>query len=268
MAVVEIHTGIISSPKHAPLSDGALRLWLNALCWSKEHLTDGFIPEGTLRLLHLEPSQFLPELLRVLVPGKGPLWHRAKGGYTIHDYEQWQETKGRVQERRQQWRERKNRQRVTRDVTQDVPLSVPRDVHARVPRASRVIHAHSPSDGSGGGRGIKQIPPTPKGEDALFAAFWDAYPRHIGKAAAFKAWKKIKPDPTLAEAMISAIAWQRRQLAWTKEDGAFIPYPATWLNARRWEDEHPDGPVDGRMLDDDGEGTPLPPWRPGEGARR
>jgi hypothetical protein len=25
---------------------------------------------------------------------------------------------------------------------------------------------------------------------------------------------------------------------WTKEGGQYIPYPATWLNAKGWEDEY------------------------------
>jgi hypothetical protein len=27
---------------------------------------------------------------------------------------------------------------------------------------------------------------------------------------------------------------------WNKENGQYIPYPATWLNKRRWEDEVPE----------------------------
>ncbi len=145
MAVVNIHTGVATSPKHAPLSDPAFRLWTHALLWSKEHLTDGFIPAGMLATLHPRGPRVVAELLRVLVPGKGPLWHEVEGGYQIHDYQDWQDTKARVQERRQQWRTRQDRKRsttsvrgVTRDTTRDV----------------RVSHANRPSDGSGGGRGI------------------------------------------------------------------------------------------------------------------
>ena len=69
-----------------------------------------------------------------------------------------------------------------------------------------------------------------------FTKFWQAYPRKVGKGAAEKAWLKLKPD---LQIVLSALAWQSRQDGWTKEQGAFIPHPATYLNQRRWEDEKP-----------------------------
>lgn len=86
----------------------------------------------------------------------------------------------------------------------------------------------------------KQIPPqSPKGEDALFATFWDSYPRHVGKAVAAKAFDRLKVTPSMLQAMLDALTWQRQQDGWTKDGGAFIPHPSTWLNQRRWEDEQP-----------------------------
>jgi hypothetical protein len=37
--------------------------------------------------------------------------------------------------------------------------------------------------------------------------------------------------------MLEALDWQRRQPGWLKDGGQFVPYPASWLNARSWEDE-------------------------------
>lgn len=142
---MNLHTGIQSSPKHAMLSDAAFRLWTHALCWSKEHLTDGFLPSKMLPTFHPKAAKHAPELLREVLPGTGPLWHAVEGGYAIHDYAQWQETKDRVQERRQSWRDRQSKKRD--GVTPIVTAGVTRD--------SRECHADSPSDGSGGGRGSK-----------------------------------------------------------------------------------------------------------------
>ena len=69
-----------------------------------------------------------------------------------------------------------------------------------------------------------------------FTEFWQAYPRKVGKGAAEKAWVKLKPN---LQTVLSALAWQSRQDGWTKDQGAFIPHPATYLNQRRWEDEKP-----------------------------
>lgn len=111
MAAVTVHTGIVTGPKHAPLSDGAFRLWVHALCWSKEHLTDGFVPSHMLTSLHPRASKLVPELLTVFVPGKAPLWEQAPGGYVVHDYTDWQDSSETVQERRRKWRKKKEGKR-------------------------------------------------------------------------------------------------------------------------------------------------------------
>ena len=37
--------------------------------------------------------------------------------------------------------------------------------------------------------------------------------------------------------MLAALEQQRQSHDWQKEGGRYIPYPATWLNQGRWEDE-------------------------------
>lgn len=70
-----------------------------------------------------------------------------------------------------------------------------------------------------------------------FAVFWQAYPRRRGKADALKAWKALKPDAALVEQILAAVAFARESPDWRREGGQFIPYPATWLRRRGWEDE-------------------------------
>ena len=98
----------------------------------------------------------------------------------------------------------------------------------------------------------KDIPPiSPKGKtdcSDLFNQFWTAYPKHIAKQSAVKAFEKLKPDEKLLEAMLKAIEMQRESKQWEKDGGAFIPYPATWLNQRRWEDELPQVETDNVFL--------------------
>ena len=98
----------------------------------------------------------------------------------------------------------------------------------------------------------KDIPPiSPKGKtdcSDLFNQFWDAYPKHIAKQSAVKAFEKLKPDEKLLEAMLKAIELQKESKQWEKDGGAFIPYPATWLNQRRWEDELPQVETDNVFL--------------------
>ncbi len=73
--------------------------------------------------------------------------------------------------------------------------------------------------------------------DELFDRFWAVYPRKAGKDAAIKAWGKIKPDAQLTDVIVKAVENQRCSEQWRRDNGQYIPYPATWLNGRRWEDE-------------------------------
>lgn len=75
----------------------------------------------------------------------------------------------------------------------------------------------------------------PVGE--LFDRFWEAYPRHVGKDPARKAFVKLQPDEALLEEMLTAMQRQKQSEQWQRDNGQYIPYPATWLNQHRWEDE-------------------------------
>ncbi len=67
-----------------------------------------------------------------------------------------------------------------------------------------------------------------------FAEFWVAYPKKVAKPDAERAWQKQQPD---IEAAIAAVTTQSKSKQW-RDGKQFIPHPATWLNSRRWEDEH------------------------------
>jgi len=66
---------------------------------------------------------------------------------------------------------------------------------------------------------------------AAFEAFYSAYPRHVAKQAAVKAW----PGDDLATKIMAALEWQAPEFS--KREPDKIPHPATWLNGKRWEDE-------------------------------
>ena len=73
----------------------------------------------------------------------------------------------------------------------------------------------------------------------LFDRFWNAYPRKESKPVARKAFEKIKPDDALVEKMIESINKWKQSSQWTENGGRFIPYPASWLNQQKWNDEPP-----------------------------
>lgn len=68
-----------------------------------------------------------------------------------------------------------------------------------------------------------------------FEGFYSFYPLHKARADAVRAWDALKPDDALIERMGRALIVQKRSEAWQR--GIGIPYPASWLNGRRWTDE-------------------------------
>lgn len=71
-----------------------------------------------------------------------------------------------------------------------------------------------------------------------FLAFWQAYPRKVGKDAAAKAFAKAMGRITEDDPLTVILTGVERALpGWTDPD--FTPHPATWLNAGRWDDEPP-----------------------------
>lgn len=70
-----------------------------------------------------------------------------------------------------------------------------------------------------------------------FDEFWAAYPRHVAKKDASKAFAKLRADGALLRRILTALEAAKQSRDWLKDGGAFVPYPATWLNGRRWEDE-------------------------------
>lgn len=76
-----------------------------------------------------------------------------------------------------------------------------------------------------------------------FEEFWEAYPRKIGKGDARKAWKKIKQAVSLLPRILASVEEHKNSEQWRREGGRFIPYPATFLNQERWEDEVEAAPI-------------------------
>ena len=94
--------------------------------------------------------------------------------------------------------------------------------------------------------------PTPEPE--AFTRFWKQYPKRVGKGAALRAWAKNAPP---LAAVLSSLEWQCRQPDWLRDQGQYIPHPATWLNRRGWEDEPFNAPAY----------EPPVQTKPGRGAR-
>ncbi len=72
-----------------------------------------------------------------------------------------------------------------------------------------------------------------KGDGDAFALFWSAYPKKKARDSAARAFSKITTELPV---LLAALDRFKADADWIKERGKFIPYAATWLNGRRWED--------------------------------
>ncbi len=111
-----------------------------------------------------------------------------------------------------------------------------RDTLATVSRDSRDTPA--PGTGEQGNRGTGEeetCSPAPRSSATPpgFDAFWDEYPRRVGKQAAIKAWAKAVKNTSPVAILGGALRLAQDP---NRED-QFTPHPATWLNEGRWEDD-------------------------------
>lgn len=86
----------------------------------------------------------------------------------------------------------------------------------------------------GGRRGRKQKL-FPDWMPERFEGFWACYPLKKDKQGAIRAWDKLKPTSETVDVMARELVKQKASEDWQR--GIGIPYPKTWLNNCRWEDE-------------------------------
>ncbi len=157
--------------------------------------------------------------------------------------------------------ERKAEQRRRARESQNVPDTSGQDGDKRdSTRLSVHLQTTDTSSDDGGEHERNHLPRHEKVEHSPdFVTFWNTYDRKVSKPHAAKAWLKIAPDAALAAEIIKAAA------AYVKAtpDPEFRKHPATWLNARGWEDEAPQskpapGSKLGQPLVEHPRGMPIP----------
>lgn len=105
---------------------------------------------------------------------------------------------------------------------------------ARYAEVFHLNHSESPRGSKGASK-----PPCSGLFNSLvsFESFWAAYPKKKNRGQAEKVWAKFKPSEDLLAKILRAVEVATRSDDWRKENGQFIPYPASWLNAKGWEDQ-------------------------------
>ncbi len=199
---------VLDDPKVQKLPPETFRIWVNMLCLACRN--DGFIPplsdvSFAFRVTPEIAKEFVSNLIEL-----GLLDRSKNGSIRPHQWDSRQFKSDSSTERVKRFRKRFKTVSVTANETDQ--------------RQSRT----------------ENTPIVPKGTSEYtpaFEEFWKAYPRPVGKGAAFKAWTRAKLNPDLAQQLHASLTIQRKSEQWTRNNGQFIPHPATWLNQRRWEDE-------------------------------
>lgn len=216
-----------------------ISFWMWALDNTPTGDLDGITPRMIARAAQWDGPA---EKLSTALIRAGWLDESDDGKLAIHD---WYEYTGKLIDQRQAEKERSQRRRAAaaasangntddQQTTDGQPQDGRRKAKGRVDQ-SRQDQTKESKD-----------PPSPSGEgeaagksaiEVRFAEFWSAYPKKVAKQYALKAWKRLKPDADLHDRIMRAVDAQKRSEQWRRENGRYIPNPATWLNGGQWENE-------------------------------
>ena len=250
MAWIELHQSLPTHKKTLIASDildippvhfmgHVAAFWL----WCLDNVPDGNLQGISARMIARaaqwdnDPDKFVDALMEAgfLVQAET---------LTIHD---WHDYAGKLVERRASEKERSKQRRAALKESEDNSQTNQRAT------GGRPADDQQTTDGTVPNRTVPNLtmdhenPPTPLGtrkpfrsrkQQDRFDQFWQRYPRKKSKGQAEKTWAKINPDEQLHEAILNGLERAKTSGDWQKNNGEFIPHPATWLNAKGWEDEH------------------------------
>ena len=108
MTWVRLDDGFFSNPKAVAAGKDGRALFLAACCWSASNLTDGHIPEATIRMLAAQADVRPITTQRLEEVG---LWHRNGDGWIINDFLSYNKSKETVEAERAAWRVRQGKAR-------------------------------------------------------------------------------------------------------------------------------------------------------------
>ena len=114
MAWGRLHDRAAGDAKLLALSDAAFRMWACGLIYCQNNLTDGFIPEHAIETFGVrakDKGKVADELCKPQVVGRAALWARTEGGFAVHDYLDWNDSRDTILQAREDARNRMARRR-------------------------------------------------------------------------------------------------------------------------------------------------------------
>ena len=167
--------GFTRNRKVFQLSDAAFRLYVSAIDWSREQLTDGAIQAIDIDAMPRVPRGGKREAIVAELVALN-LWERTETGWQIHEFHVWQETAETTRRKQESARERMRKLRGDGSP----------DVRANTERTSGEVR-HGSGSGSGSGEKRSEEPPVvppvgdrpPRGDrqKAPRVAKWARFPR-------------------------------------------------------------------------------------------
>ena len=212
-------------------------LWVRAGSYCAQHLTDGFITAGVVKMLGGTDD----DATTLVFAG---LWKSVRGGYRFHDWDGYQQSREEVLSKRAAHAERQRRYRELKSKSAGKRNGVSDASHATAVRDPKP-YLSKPNQST------KEHMLTADTVSA-FEHFWNVYPRKVGKSRAQKVFTKESKSTDPAEIIAGA---QRLADDPNLPDATFIPHPATWLNRAGWLDE----PCAPREVKPGDKPTPQPP---------
>jgi hypothetical protein len=150
--------GFPRNRKVSRLSDAAFRLWTSAIDHAREQRTDGRIEPGDLLVIPRGGGavSWKPSVVKELVDAG--LWDTEKGGWKIHNFLVWQDSKAQVDRAREQARGRMANVRANRARgSPEVHANSSPDVRANLERTSREVRVGSSDSDSASSSDSDQV---------------------------------------------------------------------------------------------------------------
>lgn len=234
----KLHNGFPEHPKTIELSDKAFRQLIEAWCYCSRNLNDGKLTKAQFLKLFSGKSRKEVLSLRFVV--------ETENGYEMHDYLAHQMSSEQVETLRNKRAAAGSKGGKAKanglasatasasPVAKQTPSKPVADIDVDIDVEEQLLKRSSspatPDD-------AEPVEPDPKPimYSRAFEAFWDAYPRKVGKKAASAAFDKARKAASL-QTICQAAARYRDD---PNREDAFTAHPTTWLNEGRWDDQTP-----------------------------
>jgi hypothetical protein len=210
--------GFANDPKIVGLSDAAFRAYIEALLYSCQHMTDGFLDERIVARFGWAAAA--EELTS---NDAEPSWVCVDGGFVIYAFCEWQMTSAAHQKKVEAGRAGGLAKAQAKQAASKT-LAGAKNVLEQ--NASKTLLEEDID---------KDIEIKPSAiASPYFERWWTEYPRKVAKGTALKAFNRAIVTTSFDLLMDSVKAYAIR-VANTEQQ--YILHAATWLNQERWHDE-------------------------------